>query len=77
MCVAAEIRAVNAQLADLYRHKEATHIQDTAGAVQECEMVMDVDLVGGDISAHGECQLNGNLTYGERQNNGHPERRLT
>ena len=58
VCVAAEIRAANAQLADLYRYGAATHTRDTDGAVQECEMVMDVDLVGGDISPHGECQLN-------------------
>eukprot|EP01043_Picozoa_sp_COSAG02_P007901 COSAG02_NODE_244_length_27402_cov_41.050397_19_plen_89_part_00 len=57
MCVAAEIRAANAQLADLYRHGmhhhgEVTRTRDTDSAV--CEVIMDVDLIGGDISPHGE-----------------------
>lgn len=60
MCVATGIRTINAQLAKLYRYREAVPISlstsDTDHTGQQCEVVRDVDFIGGDISPHGDCK---------------------
>ena len=60
MCVATGIRTINAQLAKLYRYREAVPISlstsDTDHTGRQCEVVRDVDFIGGDISPHGDCK---------------------
>ena len=54
VCVAKAMRAVNAQLAQLFKRSDLPAVPpDEMKAAEECGMVMDVDLIGGDMSQHG------------------------
>ena len=58
VCVAAGIRETTAQLIKLYhlngKTKTGMSKLDAEEIAQHCQIMMDVDFVGGDISQHGK-----------------------